>query len=222
MNVPLTLIISAGMTKNKKLEAVLLIAAIAIFILFFFYQYITLIQHCRYRYLGNYKKCWLFFLILEPIGLLRIIYFRNHFRPCAKQSGRYAYSDKIFFRKLKDLKVNIFSPAPSEKAGYTCRVAPITESPVYRYLETGDHRIFTDYHAGGVRKGYRIKHPDPFPLRKFNRLYGKIKKNGYSYSMPCIRVRGDVISDGAHRACILYHLRGPEFEVGVVLNKKLI
>lgn len=216
------LVIFAVIMKDKNSGPLLLFAAVVVFLSFFIYQYIILIQHCRHQYLGNYKKRWLFFLISEPFGLCRIIYFRNHFRPCAKQSGRYAYSDRIFYRKLGDLKLNIFSPAPFEKAGYTCRAAPINESPIYRYLETGNPGIFMDYHAGGLRKGCRIKHPDSCSLRKFNRLYGKIKKNGYDYSKPYIRVKGDLISDGAHRVCILYRLHGPEFQVGVVLNKELM
>lgn len=214
----LAFILLTLLTRNKTLIYLSLTGAGLIFIPFFLYQYITLIQHCKNEYMGNNKKLLLAYLFIEPIGPIRILYTIKHLRPYMKQFGRYAYTEKIYFKQLKDLKVNYFYRDSSEKAGYRCSVISISESPVYRYLKTGDKSIFIDYHASGINK----KHPDPYSLKKFTELYNTIKNKGYDYNRPAIKVKANTISDGMHRACLLYHLYGPKFKIGVILDKKLL
>jgi hypothetical protein len=169
--------------------------------------------------MGNNKNLLLACLFIEPIGPIRILYAIKHLRPYMKQSGRYAYTEKIYFKQLKDLKVNVFFQNSSGKSNHEKRAVQITESPIYHYLHTGDISIFENYHDNIIR----LKHPGyNYSLKKFKKLYNKIKHEGYDYKEPAIRVKGDIISDGQHRACILYHLYGPEFKVGVILNKKLM
>ncbi|MFC2061586.1 hypothetical protein ACFLUV_03660 [Elusimicrobiota bacterium] len=215
-------IIICGLFISKNIfRSIALAAAILLFVPFFIYQYIMIIQHCMYLYIGNCRKRWLIFLILEPLGLFRFFYFVKHIRRYIKQSGRYAYSRQLYYRNIGDLKIALFFPDPNEKKGYKRIISSITESPVYEYLESGDKDIFIKYHTAGIRKGLKKKHPNPCSVHRFDRIYRSIKENGYSYKEPNIKVREDsIISDGMHRACILYKLYGPEFKTGVILKKK--
>ncbi|MBN2407052.1 MAG: hypothetical protein JXJ19_05095 [Elusimicrobia bacterium] len=193
-------------------------AAAILFAVFTVFQYFVLITHVRRFYLGPCGNFWKIALVLEPIGVLRLYYAVKHIRTFMEGSHRYAYTREAGRVKLKDLKLIVFERTPGSEKGYSSRICEITESPVYGYLKTGDRKVFEDYHKSGVKKGHKLKHPDPYPLEKFDTFYEKIRTGGYRSGEPYIRVRRGVISDGVHRACILHHLFGPEYEVEAVFR----
>jgi len=203
-----------------------LFTVLGLIIPFFCMQYCLLIKHCQscylenYRFPGSYKKIILFFLFIEPIGPFRFFYYIKQVRPYLKDKKRYAYTKDKYKVKLKDLKVLFFQSDINSKKGYSVKEISVEEHPVYCYLKTGDKNIFIDYHSRGKRKNRysKKKHPNPCSIKKFDDLYRKIRDKQFKNNNP-IRVKGTVISDGMHRACVFYYLYGSEFEVNVIYNK---
>ena len=203
--------------KNYR-TAVLSVAAAPV-AFFLIYQYFLYIEHCRKEYLGRHRKRWLIFLVLEPAGIVRILYTKDHIVRYMKGTGRYAYSKMPVKKRLGDLSVVVIRPDPATEKKVRSQVMPITDSPAYRYLVNDDKGDFLKYHHEIVRKkrpGYK------YPVSRFKELVHDIKTSGYRNEEPYIKVKGNTISDGQHRACILYFLYGPDFEVDVVLNKNFM
>ncbi len=83
---------------------------------------------------------------------------------------------------------------------------PVGETPISKYLETGDESFYAEYHKM-VKEKYNPN--DTHNIEDFNRLFDNIKENGYDQNN-LIVVFGDdmVIRDGQNRAAILWHLHG--------------
>ena len=189
-----------------------------ILIMFFVFQYLVFVLHAKYLYIGKYRCLWILLLVIDPVGPFRISYIVAHVRRQIKSRYRYAYSKEPCMKKLKDLRANIFTGDVDQNGKYVKKPVLISQTPISHYLNTKDEKVFKKYHDETVK----AKHKNyDYSLKKFLDLVDKIQKEGYKSREPYIKVKGDVISDGQHRASILYHLFGPEYEVDVVLHKDL-
>jgi hypothetical protein len=203
----------------KQYQSFILLPVLSFVALVIICHYFLCIGHCRKEYLGRFRARWFWLLVLEPVGIARLLYTRYQIKRFMDESYRYAYSPKTEKRRIGDLNVIVHQLDPAAKKKVRSQVMSITESPIYRYLVDENDEEFLKYHHGIIRrKRPRYK----YPIGKFKDLIQDIKENGFRNEEPYIKVKGNNISDGQHRACVLHYLFGPDYELDVVLHKKFL
>jgi hypothetical protein len=107
--------------------------------------------------------------------------------------------------KLKDIKRD-----------WEGKIYSLKQCSPYKYLETGDKKIYENYIKKHINKNC-ISDNTAWDIKRFDDLFKSIKKTGYDPKKSVICVDdNNVIIDGQHRSCCLLYLYGGDYEINVV------
>ena len=149
--------------------------------------------------------------------------FLNQHLKIAPRNGM-SYIEKFTIKNngyfLRDLKVSLYNKEKmklflEKKIPYNniFDIVPLSKSPHVKYLETKDRNVFDNYH--------NIINQDPktpscnknYSIKRFEILTKSIlESNNSNYN---ITIKNNLITDGCHRASILYYYFGGDY----IINK---
>ncbi len=109
--------------------------------------------------------------------------------------------------KLKDIKW---------KSWIDGNVYSLDETFPYKYMKSGDKKIYLDY----MEKGKNLKTAQEWwSIERFDDLIQKVKKEDYSPQNGIIVIdKNNCLLDGQHRCCILYSMHGGDYEILVAVK----
>ncbi|MDR1015507.1 MAG: hypothetical protein LBL86_11115 [Coriobacteriales bacterium] len=111
---------------------------------------------------------------------------------------------------LKNLRRG-YPPKMREHFGHPPEPVKIPDTEPYQYLLNNDketYRVYCEWHQDN--------HLPFMTEERFDALVRSIKENGFDPKYPVVVSADNVIIDGQHRACCLYHEKGGDFMVPVL------
>jgi hypothetical protein len=96
------------------------------------------------------------------------------------------------------------------------RIHTLKQIEPYRYLQTGDKKIYEKYLKKAIEVGMFPK-DTVRDVKAFDDLFKSVKKHGYDPTKSVICINSEnILLDGQHRACCLLYLYGEDYEINVV------
>lgn len=157
----------------------------------------------------------------------RVLTFRRAFRKLdpdyhmrKKYSGmrllrdkRFTLDDEFVFFNLEHRLVKKYEivelPLKDIKRNWADRQIPLSECHPYRYLQTGDPKVYEEY----CRLNKELHGLDIMSKERFDKLIRSIEENGFDSDSIIVVNKDNVIADGQHRCCYLMYKYGGEHKV---------
>ena len=126
---------------------------------------------------------------------------------------RFCIDEEFFNRRLKFCSLKKYEVIKIRLGDIYYESIPLKDVKPYRYLDgdTENYEQYCQYHQS-------VLHIN-MSLERYNKLINSIENSGYNSKFIIIVNDKKQVMDGQHRACILLHKYGEDYEVSVLCLK---
>lgn len=126
---------------------------------------------------------------------------------------RFSLDDEFVFFNLEHRLIKNYElveiPLKDIKRSWNGRKIPLSECHPYKYLVTGDPKVYEEY----CRLNKSLYNLDIMSRERFDTLIESIETNGFQDNNVVVVNSDNVIADGQHRCCYMLYKHGGEYKI---------